>query len=116
MSAAPRGFTGLRHRFQRTPVIVMAHGFGCVRALRLPSHAEHFAAAGYVVVVFDYRNFGDSDGRPRQLLDIAGQLADWRAAIGWARTLGGVDPERVVGWGTSLSVVTSSPWPAPARR
>lgn len=88
---------------KNAPVIVMAHGFGCVRALRLPSYAEHFAAAGYVVVVFDYRNFGDSDGRPRQLLDIAGQLADWRAAIGWARTLGGVDPERVVGWGTSLS-------------
>lgn len=85
------------------PVIVMAHGFGCVRALRLPAYAQRFAAAGYVVVVFDYRYFGDSDGRPRQLLDIAAQLDDWRAAIAWARTLDGVDPQRVVGWGTSLS-------------
>ena len=85
------------------PVIVMAHGFGCIRALRLPAYAQRFAAAGYVVVVFDYRYFGDSDGRPRQLLDIAAQLDDWRAAIGWARTLEGVDPARVIGWGTSLS-------------
>lgn len=85
------------------PVIVMAHGFGCVRALRLPAYAERFAAAGYVVAVFDYRYFGDSDGEPRQLLDIAAQLDDWRAAIGWARTLDGVDPDRVIAWGTSLS-------------
>lgn len=85
------------------PVIVMAHGFGCVRTLRLPAYAERFASAGYVVVVFDYRFFGDSDGQPRQLLDIDAQLDDWHAAIAWARTLKGVDPERVVGWGTSLA-------------
>jgi dienelactone hydrolase len=83
--------------------MVMAHGFGCIRALRLPAYAQRFAAAGYVVVVFDYRYFGDSDGEPRQLLDIGAQLDDWRAAVGWARTLEGVDPQRVVGWGTSLS-------------
>ena len=81
----------------------MAHGFGCVRAIRLPAYAQRFAAAGYVVVVFDYRYFGDSEGEPRQILDIAAQLEDWRAAIAWARTLEGVDPQRVVGWGTSLS-------------
>jgi uncharacterized protein len=88
---------------ENVPVIVMAHGFGCVRTLRLPAYAERFAAAGYVVVVFDYRYFGDSAGRPRQLLDVAAQLDDWRAAIGWARTLDGVDPQRIVGWGTSLA-------------
>lgn len=85
------------------PVIVMAHGFGCVRSLRLPAYAEQFAAAGYVAVVFDYRFFGDSDGEPRQLLDVRAQLNDWRAAIGWARSLHGVDPARVVGWGTSFA-------------
>ena len=87
----------------KAPVIVMAHGFGCVRALRLPAYAERFASAGYVVVVFDYRYFGDSGGSHRQLLDVAAQLDDWRAAIAWARTLDGVEPGRVVGWGTSLS-------------
>lgn len=85
------------------PVIVMAHGFGCVRSLRLPAYAERFAAAGYVVVVFDYRCFGGSGGAPRQLLDVGAQLDDWRAAISWARTLDGVDPERVVAWGTSFA-------------
>ncbi len=47
------------------PVIVMGHGFGGVRALRLYAYAERFVAAGYLVVVFDYRGFGESEGSPR---------------------------------------------------
>jgi fermentation-respiration switch protein FrsA (DUF1100 family) len=93
----PGGAEGLR------PVVVMAHGFGSVRALRLYAYAERFAAAGYVVVVFDYRGFGDSDGAPRQVLDIAKQHDDWRAALRFARSLEGVDPTRVVAWGTSFA-------------
>lgn len=84
------------------PVVVMAHGFGSVRALRLYAYAERFAAAGYAVVVFDYRNFGDSEGEPRQVLDIAMQHEDWRAALDYARSIEGVDPARVVAWGTSF--------------
>lgn len=86
-----------------TPVIMMAHGFGAVRALRLPAYAERFAAEGYTVVTFDYRGFGDSEGAPRQLLDVAMQHEDWRAALTFARTLEGVDPDRVVAWGTSFA-------------
>ena len=85
------------------PVIVMAHGFGGVRALRLYAYAEEFASAGYAVAVFDYRGFGDSAGSPRQVLDVAMQHQDWRAALAYARTLPGVDPERVVAWGTSFA-------------
>lgn len=85
------------------PVVVMAHGFGAVRALRLYAYAEQFAAAGYAVAVFDYRGFGDSAGTPRQVLDVPNQHADWRAALAHARTLPGIDPERVVAWGTSFA-------------
>lgn len=84
------------------PVIVMGHGFAGVRALRLYDYAERFAAAGYVVVVFDYRGFGESDGAPRQILDVNMQLQDWRAALAFARALAGVDPRRAVAWGTSF--------------
>lgn len=85
------------------PVVVMAHGFGAVRALRLYSYAERFSAAGFIVVVFDYRGFGDSEGEPRQLLSVTMQHEDWRAALGYARSLEGVDPHRVVAWGTSFA-------------
>ncbi len=85
------------------PVIVMAHGFGAVRALRLYAYAERFVSAGYAVAVFDYRGFGDSAGTPRQLLDVAMQHEDWRAALAYARSLSGVDADNVVAWGTSFA-------------
>lgn len=85
------------------PVIVMAHGFGAVKALRLYAYAEQFAAAGYAVAVFDYRGFGDSAGTPRQVLDVPMQHQDWRSALAYARTLTGIDAKRVVAWGTSFA-------------
>ncbi|BBX28518.1 alpha/beta hydrolase [Mycolicibacterium alvei] len=84
------------------PVIVMAHGLGAVRGMRLDAYAERFCAAGYACLVFDYRHFGDSDGQPRQLLDIGRQLDDWAAAIAYARSLKEVDSSRVVLWGSSF--------------
>ena len=85
------------------PAIVMAHGFGSPRAMRLYAYAEQFVAAGYVVCVFDYRFFGDSEGQPRQLLDVDEQLVDWRNAVDFTRSLDGVDEKRIVGWGTSFA-------------
>ncbi len=67
------------------------------------THAERFAAAGYACLVFDYGNFGDSKGSPRQLLDIRMQLQDWTVAAAFARTLPGIDPQRIGLWGTSFS-------------
>ncbi len=85
------------------PIVVMAHGFSGVREQRLDAYAERFAEAGLAVLVFDYRHFGASDGEPRQLLSIPRQLADWRAAIAYARSLDGIDPKRVALWGTSFA-------------
>lgn len=69
----------------------------------LGDYAERFAAAGIAALVFDYRHFGASEGAPRQLIDIERQLADWRAAIAYARSLEDIDPDRVALWGTSFS-------------
>ena len=87
----------------RVPCIVMAHGFSGTRDEALPGYAEAFCDAGYAVVVFDYRYFGASSGQPRQLLDIARQQEDYRAVIDWARHSDGIDPDRIVLWGSSFS-------------
>lgn len=84
------------------PIIVMAHGLGGVRQMRLDAFAERFSAVGYRCLVFDYRHFGASGGEPRQLLSVRRQLEDWRSAIEHARKLEGVDPDRVILWGTSF--------------
>lgn len=83
--------------------VVMAHGFGGTRDTGLLGYAEPFAAAGYDVLVFDYRGFGDSEGVPRQLVSYRWQREDYHAALAVARQLPGVDPERIVLWGTSYS-------------
>jgi alpha-beta hydrolase superfamily lysophospholipase len=87
----------------RYPIVVLAHGFGALRDGRLWAYGERFAAAGLAALVFDYRHFGASGGTPRQLLDVPRQLDDYRAAVAFARGLDGIDPERVVLWGTSFS-------------
>jgi dienelactone hydrolase len=84
------------------PLLVMAHGLGAVKTMRLDAYAERFCAAGYACLVFDYRNFGDSEGAPRQVIDIRMQLQDWTVAVAYARTLAGIDPNRIGLWGTSF--------------
>ncbi|WP_197740024.1 alpha/beta fold hydrolase [Mycolicibacterium sp. P9-64] len=86
----------------RRPVIVMGHGLGGVKEMRLDAYAERFTAAGYACLVFDYRHFGASTGEPRQLLEIERQLTDWRSAVAFARSLEGIDGGRVVLWGSSF--------------
>jgi uncharacterized protein len=87
----------------RRPCVVLAHGFAGTVDSGLMPYAEGFAAAGLDALAFDYRSFGLSEGEPRQVLSIAAQLEDYAAAVGFARTLEGVDPERIVLWGSSFS-------------
>ncbi len=83
--------------------IVMCQGFGGTQDTpAFTANAEGFVAAGYRVLTFDYRYFGESAGKPRQLVDIDGQLNDIRAAVEYARGAPGVDADQIVLWGTSL--------------
>lgn len=84
------------------PCVVMANGFSGTMDWILPSFAEKFSSAGIAVLLFDYRHLGESDGEPRQLVDIDKQRADLRAAIELARSQPNIDPERIALWGTSL--------------
>ena len=85
------------------PVVVMAHGLAGTKDSGLAPFGEALSAAGAHVLAFDYRGFGASGGTPRQTVSMAGQLADYRAAVDAARKLPGVDPARVVLWGVSLA-------------
>jgi fermentation-respiration switch protein FrsA (DUF1100 family) len=85
------------------PVIVMAHGFSAVREMYLDEYATAFAEAGLNALVFDNRNFGASDGEPRQEIDPVQQVRDYRHAITYAVGLPEVDRGRVGVWGSSYS-------------
>jgi uncharacterized protein len=87
---------------ERPPLVILGPGLGATREFGLEPYARRFADAGIAALAFTYRHFGDSGGQPRQLLDIDRQLADWAAAIAYARRLEGIDGERIALWGTSF--------------
>ncbi|MEU7856247.1 alpha/beta hydrolase [Nonomuraea sp. NPDC049141] len=83
--------------------VIMAGGGGVTKEPGTDPFARRFHEAGYTVLAFDYRHLGESGGRPRQIVSVGRQLADWQAAIAFAATLPGVDPARLAIWGFSLS-------------
>lgn len=84
------------------PVVVMGHGMGATREMGLAPFAERFTAAGLAVLVFTYRNFGDSGGRNRQVVSVKSQLADWESALRYVKTVHQIDASRTAVWGTSF--------------
>ena len=93
------------------PVVILGHGLGATREMRLDAFAERFAQAGIAALAFTYRHFGDSGGQPRQLLSIKRQLADWDAAIAWVKNRRDIEGTRIAVWGVPLAVATPSPLP-----
>jgi uncharacterized protein len=93
----PDGVTG------PAPTVVMSHGYSAVKEMYLDAFAEAFCDAGMCALVYDNRNLGASDGEPRQEIDPWAQIADYRDAITFARTLDAVDRDRIGIWGSSYS-------------
>jgi fermentation-respiration switch protein FrsA (DUF1100 family) len=81
----------------------MAHGFAGIKEHGLERFAQAFAAAGFVVLVHDHRNFGTSGGEPRHDVEPWTQIADWRRAISYLESRPEVDSDRIGLWGTSYA-------------
>lgn len=84
------------------PVLIMAHGFS-VLAAWLDDWATDFAQSGFAVLLFDHRNFGDSDGEPRYGFDNLLQIRGYRDAISFAAAQRGIDKQKIAVWGESAS-------------
>lgn len=100
----------LRGRFYRpsrgggqVPTVVMAHGFSATIMMTTDRYAEVFADAGIAALLYDHRNFGQSDGNPRQEINAWLQARGYRDAMTFAATLSGVDRSRIALWGDSFS-------------
>jgi len=87
---------------EKPPVVVLGHGLGAIREMRLDAFSERFAAAGIATLAFTYRYFGDSGGQPRQLMSVKRQLEDWDAALDFVKGCAEVDGHRVGVWGSSF--------------
>jgi hypothetical protein len=80
---------------ERTAALAMAGPMTSVKEETLPHYAAALAEAGYTVLTFDNRNFGESEGEPRQHLDTADQVEDLKNAVSYLLTRHDVDPSRL---------------------
>lgn len=83
------------------PGIVLCQGFGGFKEGTPPPLAAYLAGEGYVVLTFDYRGFGESEG-PRGRLDPFAQVDDVRNGLTYLETRSDVDPFRLGLYGTSF--------------
>lgn len=86
----------------KLPGIVTANALTGVKEINLPEYAEHFAAAGFAVVIFDHRYWGESTGEPRYHISPMEHRADIRNALTFLAGQPEVDPDRIGGWGISM--------------
>lgn len=87
---------------RRRAAIIMGHGFGAEWTFGTAETIADFTEAGFAVATFDYRHFGESEGRPRHLLLVERQLEDWRTVLSHVRRDSRIDGSRVAIWGASL--------------
>ena len=114
-----------RKEDEKLPAIVLCNGWGGTKAFLMRSGiAPRFAEAGYVVINYDYRGWGDSDSRLvirgqmpkpdkngyvtvkaqaiREVVDPVDQQEDIDAAVSYVHGEPMVDKDRIGIWGTSF--------------
>ncbi|MFV2090152.1 MAG: alpha/beta hydrolase, partial [Pseudomonadales bacterium] len=115
----PEGLTAEDKR----PAILLVHGWGGTKSHLNQAYAPRFAAMGYVVMTFDYRGWGESDGKllrtgakpqgdmdeyvlrvreVRTIVNPLDELEDIRNAYYYLIGDPNVDSERLAVWGSSL--------------
>src|SRR5680860_257501 len=87
---------------KRPPLVIMAHGTSATVYMVADKYAEAFSRAGLAVLLYDHRNFGRSEGEPRQGINPWIQCRGYRDAVKLVERLNGVDPERIALWGGQL--------------
>ena len=85
--------------------ILLCHGYTGVKDLYLPDNAAALVAEGYVVLTFDYKGWGESEG-PKSHLNPHGRVADAQAALSFLARQPQVDADRLGVYGTSYGGAT----------
>ena len=88
--------------------VLLCHGYTGVKDLYLPDNARVLNEAGYVVMTFDYKGWGESEGKSPHRLAPYSRVADVQAAMTFLGIQPEVDEERIGIYGTSYGGATVS--------
>ena len=88
--------------------ILLCHGYTGVKDLYLPDNARVLNEAGYVVMTFDYKGWGESEGVAPNRLAPYSRVADVQAAMTYLGLQPEVDEDRIGIYGTSYGGATVS--------
>ena len=80
--------------------VVLCHGYTGVKDLYLPDNARVLCEAGYIVLTFDYKGWGKSEGTRDRLAPYS-RVADVQAAITFLGAQPQVDEDEIGIYGTS---------------
>ena len=88
--------------------VLLCHGYTGVKDLYLPDNARVLNEAGYVVMTFDYKGWGDSEGvSPNRLVPYS-RVADVQAAMTYLGLQPEVNEDSIGIYGTSYGGATVS--------
>ena len=85
--------------------IVLCHGYTGVKDLYLPDNARVLNEAGYIVLTFDYKGWGDSEGSSSRLAPYS-RVYDVQAALTFMANLPQINADRLGIYGTSYGGAT----------
>ena len=86
---------------KKAPIVIFVHGIGLLKEQYLENWFPYCLEAGYHVLTYDHRSFGNSEGLPRNNFRWIGQAEDFIDAVSYVRGLPEVDETRVFGWGVA---------------
>lgn len=88
---------------RRLATVIMAHGTSATINMVAIEFARSFCRTGLAVLIYDHRNFGRSEGEPRQEINPWVQCRGYLDALTFSESRPEVDPSRLAIWGDSYT-------------
>jgi pimeloyl-ACP methyl ester carboxylesterase len=85
------------------PTVILAHGTSATINMVAIEYARAFCRLGLAALIYDHRNFGRSDGEPRQEINPWIQCRGYVDALNFACTRPEIDASRLALWGDSYT-------------